>query len=322
MAVTWIDTPGGALGRTDAIDFSTDRDVVALSVRFGSQMIEERAYRDGVFLYPYLSSTKVGGTFSLIRTDGWLASPTVYIDEAVTIPPPDVSINARLQPTLYSPLAQWALQGAPDATRLYADRSGNNRHLTAGTSAPVPDLIVGQTAIQPPTQAQAARLKRTGDVALALTGAMTVTCRLKRTGTTGCISVQSGIFGAGATVNTLCSLVLGAGVALAYQWEQTTGNMSTVTSPLVPPLNTWAFYSFRRAASGVPTFGLDTSYWTASGSFPVPPGGSASFLTIGDNDEVSDGPFSGAIADYCIWNVRLTDDELTPLRNAAMGLLP
>lgn len=52
-----------------------------VSVSFGSTRVEEIAYRDGAFVYPYLGSTRVGDTFSLRRTGGWPASPTVHVEE-------------------------------------------------------------------------------------------------------------------------------------------------------------------------------------------------------------------------------------------------
>ena len=82
MAVSWIDTPGVPLDTpAEAIDFTVGGDVPALSVSFGPNRIEERAYRDGVFLYPYLASTREGTTYTLRRSGGWPSTPTVYIDE-------------------------------------------------------------------------------------------------------------------------------------------------------------------------------------------------------------------------------------------------
>lgn len=89
MTVDWIDAPGTVLaGKSDAIDFTTDLGVVAISVGFGAERAEERAFRDGVWLYPYLgSSGPLGGTagaYSLVRSGGWPAPPSVYVDELVS----------------------------------------------------------------------------------------------------------------------------------------------------------------------------------------------------------------------------------------------
>ena len=333
MTITMV-TPNGSLDRNAPVVFAADEPVVSVAVELTPSVgpkVRETAFdgtdaanANGTFSDQYETSEKSGSMWTIRRSGGWPdgCGVSVRVKPATSVSGGISPKLPALQPTLYSPLAQWSLQGAPDTARLYLDRSGNSRHLTAGNSVAFPDLISGQTAIAPPTQTQANRLKCVGQAALAITGAMTVTCRLRRSGTSGCISVQSGIFGAGSTVNTLCSLVLtGDGSAPGYQWERTTGNMVSVTSPLSLPLNTWAFFSFRRASDGTPTFGVDAGYWTASGDvYTVPAGGSASFLTIGDNDEVGNGPFSGAIADYCIWNTRLTDSDLLPLRAAAMGI--
>lgn len=83
MTVTFVDSPGSTLpSSAEPLDFTTTLDVIAISVSFGSGVrVEERAYRDGVFLYPYLRSTQSGHTFSLVRDGGWPASPQVFVDE-------------------------------------------------------------------------------------------------------------------------------------------------------------------------------------------------------------------------------------------------
>jgi hypothetical protein len=85
MSVTWPITPNGELDpATRPIPFVTERDVTAVSVSFGSGRVEERAYRDGAFLWPYLRSTREGNTFTLVRDDGeagWPANPKPFVDE-------------------------------------------------------------------------------------------------------------------------------------------------------------------------------------------------------------------------------------------------
>lgn len=82
MTVTWIDTPGSTLAsKIDVVDFSVTSEPAAISVSFGASRAEERAYRDGAFLYPYLSSTRNGATFALRRAGGWPRDPTIYVDE-------------------------------------------------------------------------------------------------------------------------------------------------------------------------------------------------------------------------------------------------
>jgi hypothetical protein len=83
VTVNWIDAPGSTLGsRTDPLAFTVTAEPVAISVGFAGD-VEERVYRDGVFLAPYLASTRAVNTFSLRRSGGWPSPPTVYVDEAV-----------------------------------------------------------------------------------------------------------------------------------------------------------------------------------------------------------------------------------------------
>lgn len=83
MTVQWIDTPGSMLPtRSDAVDFAVSSEPACISVSFGAGRAEERAYRDGAFLVPYLASTREGNVFALRRAGGWPMPPTVYVDEA------------------------------------------------------------------------------------------------------------------------------------------------------------------------------------------------------------------------------------------------
>lgn len=88
MTVAFIDAPGSRLPTVhEALDFTATGVVSAISVGLGAGVrAEERAYRDGVFLYPYLRSTKAGNTYSLVREGGWPVAPTLYVDEATAAP--------------------------------------------------------------------------------------------------------------------------------------------------------------------------------------------------------------------------------------------
>jgi hypothetical protein len=233
--------------------------------------------------------------------------------ELSSLPPP------ALTPTLYEPLAQWALQGWPNLSAVYHDRSGNNRHLTSGSPYGARDLIEGQRAITPRFSS---RLQRAADPGLRTTGAMTFTCRLKRVRARyGAVAVYSGIFGAGATQNTLYSLGIDAGGVPSYFYEATTGNgISWAAAGLVVPLFEWVFFSFRRAASGVVTIGVNDTYVTSTALTPPPAaGGTNAFLTLGDQDEAADNHFYGVLADAGIWGRMLTNLEMDPLYRPAMG---
>ncbi|HYG66880.1 MAG TPA: hypothetical protein VD838_04445, partial [Anaeromyxobacteraceae bacterium] len=64
-----------------AIRFAASGEVLAVSVAMPGHQ-EERAYRDGAFVEPYLRSARDGSSFAVRRDGGWPAPPTVYVDEA------------------------------------------------------------------------------------------------------------------------------------------------------------------------------------------------------------------------------------------------
>jgi hypothetical protein len=87
MTVAFIDVPGSRLPTVDApLNFTASGDVAAISVGFGAARVEERVYRDGVFLWPYLQSTKTGNAFRIVRDGGWPSDPQIYVDEATAAP--------------------------------------------------------------------------------------------------------------------------------------------------------------------------------------------------------------------------------------------
>jgi len=85
MTVTWIDPPGVRIARNEPIDFTATTDVVVIAVKFGSDLsVRECAYQEGVFLYPYLGSSVVGNTYTLVRTGGWPKTANVYVTEVAS----------------------------------------------------------------------------------------------------------------------------------------------------------------------------------------------------------------------------------------------
>jgi len=86
VTVAFVDAPGSVISKSEALDFTASSEVVAISVAFGTSRVEERVYRDGVFLYPYLRSGKAGNTYSLVRDGGWPSDPRLYVDEATAAP--------------------------------------------------------------------------------------------------------------------------------------------------------------------------------------------------------------------------------------------
>lgn len=83
MSVTWITPPNSTLGSTSApVVFRVDGDaqVPAISVSVVGRA-EERAYREGQFVYPYLESVRTVNQFELRRTGGWLGDFVLHVDE-------------------------------------------------------------------------------------------------------------------------------------------------------------------------------------------------------------------------------------------------
>ncbi len=78
MTVTFDDTPGETLpSRREPIDFSATRVVTGVRVAYD----EEEVYDGSVFKAPYLSSTKDGDDFSIVRTGGWRKPFTIHVNE-------------------------------------------------------------------------------------------------------------------------------------------------------------------------------------------------------------------------------------------------
>ncbi len=343
MTVTFIDAPGPLTNTEEPMDFTSTYPVTSISVEFNPalgngarEMVFDGTTDDvgtnGDFSYQYRASSKPAGNVGrwTIRRDArWPATFRLRVKERLpnggaTYP------EAILQPNLYGAVGMYALQGAgdPTPTRVYADRSGYGYHLNAGQAAPHTDLIPGQTCYYPLTYSatQAERLRRTTLTALQqISGELTLTMRCKRdVGGDGAIIVFSGIYLGGSDITRCTQYSLGSGAdgALSMFWEAAAGATNNVTrfsSVGLVPAGQWGFLSFRRALNGVCTFGWNANYSSAAAA-PLPVGGSQAYLNIGNSDEAGNVAFEGDIADVCIWPARLTDDQLTPLRNAAMGI--
>ncbi len=91
MAVTFLDTPNVPISQRETLDFISDTLPLAVSISFSRARVmpEERAFRDGIFLYPYLTSTVEGSgpyTFHLRRSGGWADDTELFVDEAPAPP--------------------------------------------------------------------------------------------------------------------------------------------------------------------------------------------------------------------------------------------
>lgn len=105
MTITFLDTPGVPLAsKTDVIDFVATDALAFISVAFAGR-VTETAYQDGAFLWPYLSSTKNGNAYALVRTGGWPSTPTVSVEERAVAPT-----------TLWTTLYECDLRTLPNTT--------------------------------------------------------------------------------------------------------------------------------------------------------------------------------------------------------------
>lgn len=347
MSVTFIDPPGPLGNSSEPIDFTTDNLVTSISVEFnpesgrGSRLTvwdgtDDGTDQGGDFSYAFRNSSSsdltIDGpyTWHIVPAGRWPADFRIRVKESSQGggTPPEPVYYPALTPTVYSPVAQYALQGGvADYTQVRRDRSGNGYHLTKGTPDEDYDFITGQKCIKGvpgPGEGNATRLQRPAyTAALQITGDFTMSCRVKRlSGASGPIVCMSGYFNTGGdTRNTLytCS-ILSNGVMETF-WETTHGNSQTRQSSTVNvPLNQWCWVTFRRnGTTGVWTFGVNLGYENSS-SGALPTNGTEAFLSVASQDEASDSYWGGDLADVSIWDVRLSDAQLLPLYKNAMGV--
>ena len=86
--VEWITPPNSSLvGTSSLVAFRIvgEGEVPAISVRFFVEgKPEERAYRQGTFLYPYDQSTQTLNDFRVRRRGGWPSDFVLHVDTAAT----------------------------------------------------------------------------------------------------------------------------------------------------------------------------------------------------------------------------------------------
>lgn len=327
------ETPEGPLDtKVDPIEFTSPRPIVCISAEFNPDDGDgpreciydgtDATHNNGSFSYLYRNSERLGNAWTIVRENGWPAPFKIAIKEAPN--PSSATPNAALQPTLYSPVAQWALQGAPNASLVYLDRSGNGNHLTGGMGTPAPSHIPGQKAVIP---LYGSRLVLDAAHAgpVRFTGSFTFSVVVKRLSAAfGQLITCSGIFnGSNKDRNTLYSLYVNPDGTLGYYWEKTMGDGAAwVATDLHVPVGSFAHISFSRdATTNRVTFGLNGAYSISPVLVPPDPtGGAAAFLTLGDQDEAADSHIDGVYGDACLWGAALDQDQKLPLLNAAMGL--
>lgn len=264
----------------------------------------------GAFHWQYRYSTHVGNTWAIVRDGGWPAEVDLRIKEAavgsIVLPPSGT-------PPLYAPIAQWPLDGAPDSSKLWFDRSGNGRHLTAGTATATADMVASRTAIIPGS-VNANRLRRVVDPALQLRGELTISVRAKRAAGGGGVLVCMSALYAGTASKSLYVLNVGTSGALGSFLD----GVPAIWTAAAMTSDAWHFGSLRRTADGAETLGIDGTYQDFASRGPIV-GGTEDWLVIGDHEESAAGYFQGPMADVTIWDRRLTDAELEHVRLVTMG---
>jgi concanavalin A-like lectin/glucanase superfamily protein len=218
-----------------------------------------------------------------------------------------------LTPTLYAPVAQYALRG--HGVELYADRSGNARDLsTQITPAYAPDGYNN-------TCLHAGRVVSAALVPLQITGDLTLTVRAWACAASAGRQFINNANDGTAVASPYCMLI-GADGRLACAVESSTQQDYLYTSPLQVPWGRWALYSMRRdVAAGRWTLGINKTFATSPVmTVTVPLAGTQPKLFVGGPD-VGGEVWRGASADKSIWNKRLTDAQVRGICDA-VGIEP
>jgi hypothetical protein len=302
MTVTWIDTPGKKLSTShEALDFLTERDVSFISVRYtarpGERLVQrsaETVYLDGVFLWPFLRSTRVGNVFSVVREGGWPGHPLPHVEEKTPVVAP-----AGYQPNTDGPVGLWRMNAV---TTFETDLSASGMNLSS-TQTTMADLVFGQQCLyQASTTGSGTPYPSANPCDL--TGAMTVAWRMfvKETG-----------FVAHMTSGTWRILVSSG--QLSYTNNQG-ASYSAPPSMLTGPA--WVWCAFRRAANGVATFNVN-KLQASSGALPLPTAGGAGGqirFTV-DNGITM---YRIGIADVGVWPFRMSDAQVEARRVIMTGI--
>lgn len=271
----------------------------------------------------------VGGLADLSIWDKRLTDAQLDSIQA-SVMPAAVEKAAAYMPKLYAPIAQWPLNFATTEAAGLADVSGNARHLAKVS-------LVGLEADKVPQGVSPKGSSGTGSKFTAgvlgsadttwsnLTGPCTVVCRALFDGDVSRTQVlyQANFYPYAPSPVRCVPLTLATvgpnGALLSY--AQHANNVADAwTSALIPPAGRWCWLSFRRAANGVMTIGVNLSF-DDSPVFPMP-GPNAPGIQLGvmnSNDGIAPLAWGGQLADLAVWDKRLTDEELLPLYRAAMG---
>ncbi len=238
---------------------------------------------------------------------------------------------AQFMPTLYSPVALYGLDFSGSEAAGLADRSGNGKHLTKVS-------LVGTQADRVPSAASARGSSGVGtkfvqgalgsaDATWAITGPFTVLCRVLFDGDVSRTQVlyQSNYYPYTPSPVRCVPFTLATvgpdGALLSYT-QHGSNTADAWTSALKPPVGRWSFISYRRAANGVLTVGVDFTFQDSPViALPTTAPG-VQLGVMNSNDGIAPLAWGGGMADLGVWGARLTDEQLQPLFRAAMGRAP
>jgi hypothetical protein len=226
-------------------------------------------------------------------------------------------------PLLYGPYAAWALDFAASDAAGLVDRSGNARHLANVQLAKAPDLR--EDAVVPLGPSKLTQGPLGSGTTWALNGELTVVCRAWFDGDvsrTQCFYQANFYPYAPSPVRNVpftLATVSPDGALLFYQ-QHGANVADSWASTLVMPAGQWCWVSYRRALSGVVTLGINLTYQN-SPVFSLPSSSDGVQLAVmNSNDGLTPLYWGGSMADMIVWSSRLSDAQLLPLYNAAMGV--
>ncbi len=226
-----------------------------------------------------------------------------------------------LTPTLYGPLAQWALDAGMAPLGERTDRSGAGHSLSNSPSVvrPCPDIrpYPARSVVWPGIQG-GNNFACNGLTADDFAGPCTFTAKVwyRPADFAGGAASEQLILGSGdlgGTLSTWWLYVDTAGVLCSY-WSGSTDVISAL--PVVG--GSWVWVSMQRDAGNVVRLGVDGVHYTSTARPAQVP--SAKPVCVGAHSFTTFFSWFGGISDVSLWNKRLSNAELEGLRSVAMGL--
>jgi hypothetical protein len=264
MTVTMLDAPNSVLAsRVEPLNFTATLPITAISIGYGASRVEERVYRDGAFLYPYLQSSKNGNAWEIIRAGGWSRPFEIFIDEDAS-----GGLGGNL-----SPVPGFEAWYVLDPIRRLFDQTGNGHTLT-GSSTEVAGRNPGMVALTSVglSEASPSAVWRTA-------GAITIVAFVNIAGSAGDRWFAScEAFGG---FNTWWKFGLSSSGRSFYGVNNGVGSSNTEWGPALPTSD-WHTFGFSRGADGVSLKAYLDGELVGTATSPMfPVGGGSAGLTIG-----------------------------------------